>query len=602
MRPVLRQPGRRHVPPRRAAIARHVDKPVVGPRPDRVPLEPGGREREDGRVHLGAVLVERDRAAAVAERLRVRAREVGTDLLPRQALVPRAPYVLRPDVEVVGRDRGEDDRIGPVPAFRHVLRWLAHHSAGPRLDVAGLVRPAIEPRQRVRGPREEDVGLRGVRRHPAALAAADVVEEEPLRRVRVARDLAGRAGHRHRPHVLLTGDDVVGEVGGGLDAVQLRRRVPLVGPRGAAIHAHGASAVVADDHALRVRRIDPEIMEVRVGPHDEGVARAAVRRAHHHEVHDVDEVAIAGIGDDAVEVERPLPEIAAGVGERPGRAGVVGPVQSAGLRFDHGIEPPRVRPGDGDADLAKHARRQAGCARDLGPRVAAVGRLEEPGPRSAAPQPPRNPFHLPQRGVEHGRMLRIDHEIDGAGAVVTEQHLLPRPPAVAAPVHAARRRRPGRVAERGGVHQLRIVRIHADARDRERVGQTGVLPRAAAVDGTVDPVALQDAAAKLRLAHPDVDHVGIRGGHGDRPDRRAGDLPVRDGLPGRAAVGRLPEPPARRAEVVLERPGLAPGDGDRPAAAQRADVLPRQIVEDGSGVGRRRGRRQRDQEAKRQDS
>src|SRR5690606_34592736 len=62
-----------------------------------------------------------------------------------------------------------------------------------------------------------------------------------------------------------------------------------------------------------------------------------------------------------------------------------------------------------------------------------------------------------------------------------------------------------------------------------------------------------------------------------------------------AAVRRLPQPAARRAEVVLERPGRAAGHGDRAAAPVRAHVAPLETVEQARvvGDGGRRGRARR---------
>ncbi|MEI2616302.1 MAG: hypothetical protein V9F06_01525 [Thermomicrobiales bacterium] len=61
-------------------------------------------------------------------------------------------------------------------------------------------------------------------------------------------------------------------------------------------------------------------------------------------------------------------------------------------------------------------------------------------------------------------------------------------------------------------------------------GQPEVLPGLAAVGGLVDAVAVGDVAADGRLAHADVDDVGVGLGNGDRAHRGAleeavGDVP-----------------------------------------------------------------------------
>ena len=96
--------------------------------------------------------------------------------------------------------------------------------------------------------------------------------------------------------------------------------------------------------------------------------------------------------------------------------------------------------------------------------------------------------------------------------------------------------------------------MDADPRDRLRLLQADVRPRLAGVGGLVDAVALDDVAAQLGLAHPGVDDVGIRRRDRDGADRRGLDLLVGDRPPRQAAVGRLPDAAAGRAEVVLERP------------------------------------------------
>ena len=65
--------------------------PSSEPGPDRVLLFVRGRDGEDGAVNLGPVLIVRDRAAGIAERLRIVARQVGTDLLPAMSFVGGLP-------------------------------------------------------------------------------------------------------------------------------------------------------------------------------------------------------------------------------------------------------------------------------------------------------------------------------------------------------------------------------------------------------------------------------------------------------------------------------------------------------------------------------
>src|SRR5262249_38112621 len=154
---------------------------------------------------------------------------------------------------------------------------------------------------------------------------------------------------------------------------------------------------------------------------------------------------------------------------------------------------------------------------------------------------------LPQRDIDHLRVVRIDDQLVGAGLVVTEQDLVPRLAAVFRTVHAALRIR-GRVMTEGrDVHHIRVRGMDADFRNYLGFGQADVRPRLAAISRLVRAAALDDVAADVGLAGADVDDVWIRGRDGHRTDRRVIDQTVGHRLPRSAAVGRLPETAAGRA-------------------------------------------------------
>ena len=117
-------------------------------------------------------------------------------------------------------------------------------------------------------------------------------------------------------------------------------------------------------------------------------------------------------------------------------------------------------------------------------------------------------------------------------------------------------------------------------RDRVGVREADVRPRLAGVGRLVDAVARLDVAADARLAHADEDDVRDRLRDGDRADRRARDLAVGDRRPVLAAVGRLPQTAAGRAEVADLRLALHAGDRDRSAAAIGPDAAPPQAAQD----------------------
>ena len=115
--------------------------------------------------------------------------------------------------------------------------------------------------------------------------------------------------------------------------------------------------------------------------------------------------------------------------------------------------------------------------------------------------------------------------------------------------------------------------------DGQRLLEPDVRPGLAGVGRLVDAVALEHVAAQLGLAHPDVDDVRVRLGDGDRADRGGLEEAIGDGTPRQAAVGRLPQPAAGGAEVVLERPAGAAGHRLRAAAARGSERSPAQAGE-----------------------
>ncbi len=107
-------------------------------------------------------------------------------------------------------------------------------------------------------------------------------------------------------------------------------------------------------------------------------------------------------------------------------AGVVGAIEAAAdVGVDEGVDPLRRRRRDGDAD-ASRVRRQA-VAGERDPVVAAIARLPQPAARAVRRRVdvPRWPPRLPERGVEHAGVARLESEVDGTGVGVRTEHLLP---------------------------------------------------------------------------------------------------------------------------------------------------------------------------------
>ena len=274
------------------------------------------------------------------------------------------------------------------------------------------------------------------------------------------------------------------------------------------------------------------------------------------------------------------------------------------LGLDEGVHAARARRRDRHADLAPEALGKA--LGQLLPGVAAVGRLPQARARAARDELPRAAHDLPEPGVEDPRVRRVHRQVRGAGLLVDVEDLLPRLAAVLRAEDPALGVGAPDVALRRDVDEVRIRRMDADARDLAGVAQPDVLPGPAAVGRLVDAVAVRDVAADGLLSGADVDHVRIGLRDGDRADRARLEVLVGDDLPVGAAVGRLPDAAAGRAEV--ERVRIAPNAGDRrhAPAAEGPDQPELEALEavgkallgsgrgaGGGGAGRRRDRGQR---------
>ena len=377
---------RRHVLPVGAAVARHLHVAVVGAGPDDAAVLRGRRDREHRRVGFDAGVVLRDGAAGGAHRLRIVAREVRADLFPALSLVGRFPDVLRADVDDPRVGRRHDDRKRPLEPLGDVGGRIAHRIVRVGIDLPLLAGALVLPGdQAAVAAGVEDVRVARVARDVPALAATHRVEHLVRAAAGSARSALGRdAGHARGAVVLLGAADVIRDVLGRDHVVELRRRHQLLRPRLAAVDRDGAAAVVGLDHPVRIGRCDPHVVVVAVR-HVAGLPRLArVRRLVDVDVQHPDGVLHLGIGIHPRVVERPLTEIAALVHLLPVRPRVVRHEEAAVLRLDLGIQARRVRAGDREPDLAEHALRQTGIARDFGPVIAAVSRLEDAAARAAA--------------------------------------------------------------------------------------------------------------------------------------------------------------------------------------------------------------------------
>src|SRR2546425_12702309 len=90
-------------------------------------------------------------------------------------------------------------------------------------------------------------------------------------------------------------------------------------------------------------------------------------------------------------VPRALSQFPLGVDVAPRRAAVVGAIHTARVRLDQRPHERWLRRRDREADVAQEPGGEPGVVRELGPVLAAVGRLEDAAPTPAAAPPPRPP-------------------------------------------------------------------------------------------------------------------------------------------------------------------------------------------------------------------
>ncbi len=328
--------------------------------------------------------------------------------------------------------------------------------------------------------------------------------------------------------------------------VELGRRLVVVArPRRAAVDGDLRAPVVRDDHAVRVGRVDPQVVRVAVRHLDRVERLPAVHGAVHARVERVDGVRVLRVGLHVRVVPGALAQLVLAVRARPGGAAVVGAVDAAlRLRLEDRPDPVGISRGDGHADLAHHTLGQAPA--QLRPRVAAVGRLVDAALPASGEDRPRLPLPAPHPGVQLPWVPRVHGERGRAGRVVDREHVLPRRAAILRAEDPALRVLPEGVPQRRDVDQVRVPRVHDDAADLPRLGEADERPRAPPVHRLPQATTRRGVAADVGRAHAHVDHVRIGVGHGDGADRPA-EPTVGDVAPASTVVRAQPDAAARRA-------------------------------------------------------
>ena len=208
------------------------------------------------------------------------------------------------------------------------------------------------------------------------------------------------------------------------------------------------------------------------------------------------------------------------------------------------------------------------------PGVAAIGGAIKPAPFAPAREKPRLPPHLPERGEQSVRIVRVENDIDRAGVLVFAQDFRPGLAAIGRAKNSALVVRPIGMPEGRDKNDVRIFRMDDDRADVAAVFQADIPPIAAAIDGLINAVAIGDIAAQRRLTGAGVDRVVIARRYRQGTDRGSGMLLVEHRLPVGAAVGGFPHTTSDCAEIISVRLTRDAFDRDPAAAPEGSDLAP----------------------------
>src|SRR5437016_1782960 len=260
------------------------------------------------------------------------------------------------------------------------------------------------------------------------------------------------------------------------------------------------------------------------------------------------------------------------VDQGPIGAAVIAAVEAALLGFDERIHNVRIGAGNGHADAAERALGHA-VAFDALPGSAVVVRTVKAVFVAATVERPGRAVAFPHCGEEDVGILRIENDVDAAGAVVEVENFLPGFAAVAGAEDAALVVRTVGMAESGYKSDIGIRRMDDDLADVARVFQPNVVPGLAAVVRTIDAIAERDVAANAGFAGTDINYIGIGIRDGDAADRGGG-LLVEEGIPGNAAVRGFPNAASNGTKIVSVRLAHDSSYGKGPATAEWPDEAP----------------------------
>ena len=142
----------------------------------------------------------------------------------------------------------------------------------------------------------------------------------------------------------------------------------------------------------------------------------------------VDPVVVHRIDDHLAEVEGTGADSLGGRNLFPGRARIVGAVESGGLGLDGRVDRARTRGGNRHRDASELSFGHA--IGDLTPGLATIGRAVETAPRPTRSEEIGRAPELPHRRVENARLLGIEIDVRAARVLIDLEDRLPGLPAI----------------------------------------------------------------------------------------------------------------------------------------------------------------------------
>src|SRR5579862_4089877 len=132
--------------------------------------------------------------------------------------------------------------------------------------------------------------------------------------------------------------------------------------------------------------------------------------------------------------------------------------------------------------------------------------------------------------------MRIECYVDAACVFVFVENFFPGLSAIGGAENPALRVRAVWMSQRRYEHDVRIRRIDDDLADGARIAQPNILPGLAAIQGSINSVAVGNVSADAGLSRANVQYVVVGTCHRDAPECRRSFF-VENWRPCRRAVG-----------------------------------------------------------------